>query len=565
MAIPQAPDGAEHGGTPQPEDRESLTAFAALEAQAYELRDVGRPFLDVARAALDLAERGDDALRCRAVRLHAEALHQAGDTLGAITSAERAVVLARSLGARGTTLAARALLSEAIAHDAIGSFERATRALIEAVGLSDGSDDTALLASLYNSLGVVRSRAGDPEAGLSHYRRAAALRERLGDRSGQLQLLNNIGINLKNLGRLEESLASNHAALALADEMGDTLACATVLANRGILYAALGDTDAAFAAYDRAEGLTQALGTEVLTAELTRRRAELALQCDDLELAASELERALQRSRASHDRRGEQLCLALRAEVAERRGELRQAINDLRSAHALEAELREAADAERLRRLTLAHDLELLRHEHDSERERNRALEEAYRELERLHRRVADQATLLEARSRTDALTEVANRAHLDERLQAEARRLQRYGGSLAVAMLDIDHFKRVNDAFGHAVGDDVLRIVAQLMREHTRDSDLVARYGGEEFALVMPETDTAQATAVCRKLLTAVRRYPWHDVHRDLRTVTVSAGVADSSDAADPSALLARADERLIRAKRGGRARVVTNDSARS
>ena len=538
--------------------------FDALERRAYRQRDAGEGFLDRADEALALAEaHGEDALRCRALRLRSEALHHAGDTLAALQEVERAVALARRPGSTPTLLA-RTLLSEAIARDAINDAERATRALIEAIGLLDEARDTELLASCFNSLGVVRSRSGDPEAGLTYYRRATTLRERLGDRPGTLQLLNNTAINLKNLGRYAESLEASDAALALAEALGDATARATILVNRGVLFSTTGDSDEALATFARAEREAERLGAAPLLLEVARRRAMLWLAAGDLERAEADLARALHGARGLGNRRAEQQCLELRSELNEARGDLRGSLDDLRAATALDAALRADADAERLRRLTVGHELELLRRESAAERERGDALADAYRELERLHRRLAEQANLLAARSRTDALTGIPNRAHLDERLREESRRLRRYGGVLAVAMVDVDHFKDVNDRFGHAVGDEALRLVATLLRGLTRETDLVARYGGEEFALLMPESDLGSALTVAAKVLDAIREHPWQQVHPELPPLSVSIGVAASDGTADARAVLRRADEQLMRAKRSGRDQIVASDRVR-
>jgi len=545
--------------TASPHD--DAVAFAELERRALSERDAGHDFEASSTAALELAEAsGDPGLLSRGLGLRAEALHAAGDTLAALEHAERAVTTARSLAAAAAaSVCAQALIRAAIMYDAISSFTDATRALVEAVGLLDEASEPALLASAYNSLGVVRSRAGDPEAGLTYYRRARLLRERIDDQTGLIQLLNNSGINLKNLGRFQESLALNDEALALCDARGDAAARTTVLANRGILLAAMGDAHAALACFAEVEAQATALGASGLRVEVARRRAELFFAQGDDTRAAAELDQALTGARATANRSAEQACLALRSQVAERRGDLRQALDDLRAATDLERNLRDAADAERLRRLTLGHEVALLRQERADERERRHALERAYTELERLHEQLAEQANELAIRSRTDALTGVANRAHLDERLADETRRLERYGGSLAVAMVDVDHFKLINDRFGHAVGDEALRQVAALLKSLTRESDLVARYGGEEFALVLPESDRDSAVRVCEKVLESVRSHPWHELHPRLEALSVSAGVATSDDASDPQALLRRADARLIAAKRSGRARVVS------
>jgi diguanylate cyclase (GGDEF)-like protein/PAS domain S-box-containing protein len=189
-------------------------------------------------------------------------------------------------------------------------------------------------------------------------------------------------------------------------------------------------------------------------------------------------------------------------------------------------------------------------------RERTLALEEANRAREALLKDLLDQRAVLEHLSREDALTGLANRRSFDEQWLAEARRAGERGLPLALAMLDLDHFKEVNDRFGHACGDAVLRRCAQLLQSHGAPDDLLARYGGEEFVWAMPGCDLATASRRCEQLRAALAMHDWSALRPGL-AVTLSGGVAASSAGLDPAALLALADARLYAAKRAGRNRV--------
>lgn len=159
-----------------------------------------------------------------------------------------------------------------------------------------------------------------------------------------------------------------------------------------------------------------------------------------------------------------------------------------------------------------------------------------------------------------DGLTGVANRRCFDERLVSEWRRAGRYARPLALLMLDVDHFKRFNDRYGHQVGDECLRRVASAIKGGLlRPDDLVARYGGEEFACILPETDLDGALTVAKSIDERVRGLQIEHADSDAGSVvTLSAGVAvcvPHSDA-DPMQLLALADEQLYAAKAAGRGR---------
>jgi two-component system cell cycle response regulator len=160
----------------------------------------------------------------------------------------------------------------------------------------------------------------------------------------------------------------------------------------------------------------------------------------------------------------------------------------------------------------------------------------------------------------TDGLTGLHNRRYFDAHLASAIARAQADAKPLCVLAFDIDHFKGVNDTFGHDGGDDVLRDFADRLRRGVRGIDLVARYGGEEFVLVMPETDRAFAASVAERLRGEVERAPFKTRAGRSLAVTVSIGIAEWQPGDTPPSLMKRADEALYAAKRGGRNRVVAS-----
>jgi diguanylate cyclase (GGDEF)-like protein len=167
---------------------------------------------------------------------------------------------------------------------------------------------------------------------------------------------------------------------------------------------------------------------------------------------------------------------------------------------------------------------------------------------------------LLERRAHVDSLTGLANRAALEERLTSEWSLHRRHGAGLAVVMLDLDLFKKVNDDYGHAIGDEVLRSAAAALRASVRTSDMVARYGGEEFVIIAPHCDTAVAVVTTERFRRLFSASPLPMIKEGLR-VTSSAGVASVPDDEVGSAaeLLSWADRALYEAKALGRDRVIS------
>jgi len=158
--------------------------------------------------------------------------------------------------------------------------------------------------------------------------------------------------------------------------------------------------------------------------------------------------------------------------------------------------------------------------------------------------------------ARTDPLTGLARRHIFDDRLRQETARSARTGRPFAVAMADIDHFKRINDRYGHRVGDRVLHGVAVLLAASCRSLDLVARYGGEEFVLLLPETDATSARVVADKLRKAVEDAAF-DLNGTPLRVTISIGVAGTGETTLAGDIVSAADAALYAAKRAGRNQV--------
>lgn len=170
----------------------------------------------------------------------------------------------------------------------------------------------------------------------------------------------------------------------------------------------------------------------------------------------------------------------------------------------------------------------------------------------------ADEATAeLKRIATTDVLTGLWNRRHLLERLESETGRSLRNGSPLCLAIIDVDHFKQVNDRHGHPAGDEVLRMLARLIRDSVRSSDTVGRMGGEEFAILMPETDRGQARLVCERLRERVARNPVLLPSGAELTVTLSTGIALLAGREESDKLISRADSALYDAKAEGRNRV--------
>jgi diguanylate cyclase (GGDEF)-like protein len=150
--------------------------------------------------------------------------------------------------------------------------------------------------------------------------------------------------------------------------------------------------------------------------------------------------------------------------------------------------------------------------------------------------------------SRTDPLTGVGNRRTFDETLDSMFSMHARYKTPFSLSLIDIDHFKQINDEQGHLAGDKILATLGQLLREEARDTDVVTRYGGEEFVIFMPQTDILSATKASERLRAKIEA---------AMEITVSAGVSTAQEFDAASAMMEAADQALYQSKESGRNRI--------
>lgn len=195
--------------------------------------------------------------------------------------------------------------------------------------------------------------------------------------------------------------------------------------------------------------------------------------------------------------------------------------------------------AERSREVSLSEQLNAL-----VERVRHMEQESAVAE-----QRIAEQRE----RALRDVLTQLPNREAYQQQLAQEYARWQRYARPLSLVVCDIDHFKRINDEYGHLAGDKVLRIIAKGLAKRLRETDFVARYGGEEFVLLLPETDAGQAELKINAMREAIALSPFHFKEQPV-SITLSFGISEFYPGDEPAVVFERADQALYAAKQGGR-----------
>lgn len=247
------------------------------------------------------------------------------------------------------------------------------------------------------------------------------------------------------------------------------------------------------------------------------------------------------------------------------------------AAHALDSQIREqvdglqtsmheAADLEDLKHVLENHLEGLLGTMDEHRKQRDEREQEVAARLQSLAERVAHMEQeasgfrehLEEQRQKAliDPLTGLPNRAAWSERLEHEIGQWQQHGNTLMLAMLDLDHFKRINDNYGHLAGDKVLKIIATVLRKRLRGTDFIARFGGEEFVLLLPSTVPAAGLKLLEHLRASIEACPFH-FKGERVTITISMGLTAFKPGEHSDLVLKRADQALYRAKNAGRNRV--------
>ncbi|MBB6052681.1 tetratricopeptide repeat-containing diguanylate cyclase [Armatimonas rosea] len=440
-------------------------------------------------------------------------------------------------------------------HSVLGSHTEAVGYYLQALTLAREQADPQAELVMLGNLGFLFEEMGDFEQALTYYEQALVQSDRVKDRYFRVSILSNKCSSLRQLGRFEQALSAGLQAHREALESGNEMRRAPTLQVLAALYKDIGEYEQAEQRIQEAIQIYKVVGNLRHLPEALRLQGGLASLRGEHALAEAAFLAALERTQTEGDPKEEAAAHQALAEHFESRGELGKALPHFKAYHALEQRLRrEQVQLVLASRLT-DRENEVARKDAELQRLRNGELAELVAALERANQQKEVLLVQLSQQAIEDPLTGLYNRRYLEEYLPRELQFAQRQKQVLALALADLDNFKQINDHFSHEVGDQVLKIVSQIFRKHSRKSDVVIRYGGEELLLVMPETDSTQGRDVCERIRRAVESHPWKHFHPDLH-VTLSMGLSDSRTRS-PRRLLQHADKMLYVAKNAGKNQV--------
>jgi two-component system cell cycle response regulator len=446
----------------------------------------------------------------------------------------------------------------------IGELDKAVECGFRALGLAEALDDAGIVILILNALGGAYIELPEQHTQChATFERALALARERGDPNEIIQSLGNLGsaydryaTRLWEAGRRDEAIEwglraidLSEQTLAIGESLGNLRYCAMAQINIVDTAAVIGQTDKAHTHLEPLLERARQLEDRRLHGYALYVVGHLRFVEGDLPAACALLEQACALADEAKLNQLTTLCCNYLGAAYEQREDFRNALRYAKRSF----ELREQAASEtaqrRGRALAVLHETEKAKARAEAEHLRAEALSVRNHELDQRARRFAHDAE-------HDALTGLYNRRRFD---QALAEALAKPQPQMYLALLDIDHFKRINDTYSHQCGDDVLRHIGQLLAGCVRDGDHVFRYGGEEFAVIFAGMDDATAEAACERVRCTVERFDWGALTPGLK-VTVSMGLAHASPTQAARSVLGKADERLYLAKAGGRNRVVAH-----
>lgn len=430
-----------------------------------------------------------------------------------------------------------------------GQYAVAMQCLNEALDLIQTNELSMHAGRACNYMAICFEELGDFAQAVGWYERGLKEARQAGDREVQVYLLSNLADGWVTAGAGYKAMPFLDQAADVARSIGDLNHEASCLSARARLLESLGEREAARRDYRTAVEVARRCPSERILAETLKDKGAFLARNGEPGAALDRLNEALDLAEKLDIRREMFRTHEVLANVYEQLGQWQAALHHYRQFHLIQATVLDDLVKAKVETLNASFELQRARHEQEISRLRNDELAIALKQVE-------SQARELETLSLRDPLTGTYNRRYLEGALGEAFARMKVNRQQLCVAMFDVDHFKQINDRFGHGIGDSVLCRLARIVEQRLRGGDILARYGGEEFVLVLPLISPKLMLDRGEAIRRSIEVEDWSQVAPDLE-VTISLGVASIDEAANWEAVIALADQRMYEAKRAGRNRV--------
>lgn len=439
------------------------------------------------------------------------------------------------------------LQSIAITLGSLGNYAEGLEYGFKALNLAQSIGDSEREAHILSSIGVIYTHSKNIKEGLNMFRQALHLNRELGRKRYEGQTLNNMSIAYRALGEYDQALETSLQALQLAEETEFSGLIVTAKGTAGEACLAMGE-------YIQASHYLQQYLTAARSAGSKRDETWALILLGETDLRQGQaasvltyLSQALDIARQVGLRSEEARCHELLAEIYEKQGDLKQVVVELRLFHQIKETLYNEDTANRIANLQVIYQVEKAKRDTVIQYLKTIELE---RELE--ERKKTESA--LEKLATLDPLTEVLNRREFFVLAEREVQNALQRRKPLSTILIDLDHFKDINDNHGHAVGDQALTAVAQIIKNNLRKEEVLGRIGGDEFSILTPGSGWLQAQKIARRLQEKIAAYSFNAI-----SLTVSLGIAELDRQRDESLgmLLDHADQAMYLAKRAGGNRI--------
>lgn len=447
---------------------------------------------------------------------------------------------------------ARSLNAIGVANMHLGTFAEALDNLLQSLELAEKLGDHRLKIKVFHNLGKLYLKMEDYSKALTYLQQGVKIADSQDQNKQNAELYVNICLAFLNLGRYSEALSHGHKAISLFENHVNNFGESDAFSTVGEVYAAMGHTFEALNYFKQSLELCQKFEytkgiarAHYLIGNMMFNQRELQTSLEHLHLA---LDEAQKENYTSQIYRILHALYLIYREI----GDYKNALIYFEKYHDTKEAVFNEDMATKIKSLEIMHEVRETQQNSEIYRLKNVELTREIEERKKVQAELERIVTL-------DPLTSLFNRRHFFELTQQELERSRRYNRPISIIMLDIDHFKQVNDRFGHLVGDRVIVEVARRIQKALRRIDLACRYGGEEFAILLPETNLHQAEMVATRLWQLVTRQPTVSGELKLK-ITVSVGVAtyQLEGMITVDTLLDQADKAMYKAKQAGRNQVV-------
>jgi len=446
---------------------------------------------------------------------------------------------------------ARSLSAVGLAKVYLGVYAEGLQNFLEVLSFANQEKDQRLKSRVLSHLGFLYLRMEEFTTAQDYLTQSLSLMTSEKSLQVEAGLLENLSVVYLNQGDFNQALSFGQESIQQYQAENNPQGEAKALNRVGEIYFLMGLADEALAHYHAALEICEETGYRPGAAKAHTLIGELAFQQGNNSQALHHLVMALELAEACLNQKSVFEVHLLLSQVYQQERRYQEALEHYRLYHEIKEVVFDEDIATKIKSLEIIHRLQETQKDRETFRLENVALMREIEERTKVQTELERIVTL-------DPLTELKNRRHFFELVQMEMERSQRYNRPLSMIMLDIDHFKMVNDQFGHLVGDKVIVEVSRRITKTLRKVDVACRYGGEEFAILLPETPHDQAMMVANRLWRVISKQP--AVSSELKiSITASFGVAshEGGGSMTPDTLLDRADQALYIAKNNGRNQV--------